>query len=264
MKKLLFITWSVSYGYGTEKSLADILNRMDRTRYDISVLPLFKYSKNRIFNENIRILDSLIDYTEENFNEESALDYYYSLLADPLRFNKLITERYDCIIACNHNAPSYFASYIKSGAKILWIRGDMTELDYRQFPEDSDDCRQIRQEYEMQANVMKTFDSIVVISDVVREKLQDLFGTYENVFTISNSVDSEKIKLLSREAKELPEKKLFTTLGRLDYNKNQILLLKAAKEIRKKEKILWSICSGTVRKGKNLKNIFLKTVWKKM
>lgn len=28
LKKLLFITWSVSYGYGTEKSLADVLNRI--------------------------------------------------------------------------------------------------------------------------------------------------------------------------------------------------------------------------------------------
>ena len=42
MKKLLFITWSISYGYGTEKSLADVLNRMDQTKYDINVLPLFK------------------------------------------------------------------------------------------------------------------------------------------------------------------------------------------------------------------------------
>ncbi len=29
MKRLLFITWSMSYGYGTEKSLADIINRID-------------------------------------------------------------------------------------------------------------------------------------------------------------------------------------------------------------------------------------------
>ena len=49
MKKLLFITWSVSYGYGTEKSLADVLNRFDNTKYDISILPLFKYSNNSIF-----------------------------------------------------------------------------------------------------------------------------------------------------------------------------------------------------------------------
>ncbi len=62
MKKLLFITWSISYGYGTEKSLADVLNRMEKTQYDISILPLFKNSDSTIFNENINILDPLIDY----------------------------------------------------------------------------------------------------------------------------------------------------------------------------------------------------------
>ena len=44
---------------------------------------------------------------------------------------------------------------------------------------------------------------------------------------------SEKIKLLSCEKVSLPDKKIFTSLGRLDYNKNQILLLKAAKEVKK-------------------------------
>lgn len=233
MKKLLFITWSISYGYGTEKSLADVLNRMDKTEYDISILPLFKNSNNSIFNSNIKILDSLIDYTEENFNEQKALDNYYSLLANPLRFNKRINEKYDCIIACNHNAPSYFASYIKGGAKILWIRGDMRELDYKKLDENTSQYKQVKQEYEMQANVLKCFDSIAVISDVVQQTLAELFGITENVVKISNSVDSEKMKLLSEEKIDLPDKTLFTTLGRLDYNKNQILLLKAAKEVKK-------------------------------
>ena len=49
LRKLLFLTWSVSYGYGTEKSLADVLNRFDRERYEISVLPLFKYAESTIF-----------------------------------------------------------------------------------------------------------------------------------------------------------------------------------------------------------------------
>ena len=233
MKKLLFIIWSISYGYGTEKSLADVLNRMDKTEYDISILPLFKNSNNSIFNSNIKILDSLIDYTEENFNEQKALDNYYSLLANPLRFNKRIDEKYDCIIACNHNAPSYFASYIKGGAKILWIRGDMRELDYKKLDESTSQYKQVKQEYEMQANVLKCFDSIAVISDVVQQTLAELFGITENVVKISNSVDSEKMKLLSEEKIDLPDKTLFTTLGRLDYNKNQILLLKAAKEVKK-------------------------------
>lgn len=233
MKKLLFITWSISYGYGTEKSLADVLNRMDKNEYDITILPLFKNSENSIFNENIKILDSLIDYTKENFNEPAELEHYYSLLADPLQFNKLINDKYDCIIACNHNAPSYFASYIKGGAKIIWIRGDMRELDYTQFEENTNQYKQVKQEHEMQANVLKCFDSIAVISDVVQQTLEELFGITENVVKISNSVNGEKIAELSREKIKLPDKKLFTTLGRLDYNKNQILLLKAAKELKK-------------------------------
>lgn len=232
MKKLLFITWSISYGYGTEKSLADVLNQMDKTKYAISILPLFKNSNNSIFNDSIKILDALIDYTSENFNEQDALKNYYDLLANPLRFNKLISEKYDCIIACNHNAPSYFASYITGGAKIIWIRGDMRELDYTQFDENTDRYQQVKQEHEMQANVLKCFDSIVVISDVVQQTLTELFGITENVVKISNSVDSEKVKLLSEEPISLPDKMLFTSLGRLDYNKNQILLLKAVKELK--------------------------------
>ena len=72
MKKLLFITWSISYGYGTEKSLADVLNQMPE-EYDITILPLFKNSNNEIFDKKIKILDSLIDYTKEDFDEEYAL-----------------------------------------------------------------------------------------------------------------------------------------------------------------------------------------------
>lgn len=233
MKKLLFITWSISYGYGTEKSLADVLNRIDITQYDISILPLFKNSDSAIFNSNIKILDPLIDYTAENFNEQEALDNYYKLLASPMRFNKLLHDKYDCIIACNHNAPSYFASYIKGGAKIIWIRGDMRELDYTVLDENTAQYKQVKQEYEMQTNALKCFDMIAVISDVVEQTLHDLFGITENVVKISNSVDSEKINQLCEESVALPDKLLFTTLGRLDYNKNQILLLKAAAKVKK-------------------------------
>jgi glycosyltransferase involved in cell wall biosynthesis len=233
-KKLLFITWSISYGYGTEKSLADVLNRMDRTKYDISILPLFKNAESSIFKPDIKILDALIDYTEPEFDEEASLNHYYKLMGNPNLFNKAIKQQFDCIIACNHNAPSYFASYLYAPKKILWIRGDMSELDYRQYDIESNEYKMTRQEYSMQANVMKSFDSIVVISDVVQSKLKDLFGITKNVYKISNSVDVENIKLKSQEYVTKPSKMLFTTLGRIDYNKNQILLLKAANCLKQK------------------------------
>ncbi|MGM8296713.1 glycosyltransferase [Clostridium perfringens] len=233
MKKLLFITWSVSYGYGTEKSLADVLNRFDNTKYDISILPLFKYSNNSIFNNNIKVLEPIIDYTDKNLDEVKALKNYYNLLSNPSLFNKWLRKKYDCIIACNHNAPSYFASYIVGGKKIVWIRGDMSELDYTVLDKTTNEYKMVKQEHEMQVNVLKVFDKIVVISEVTKNTLKNLFGITKNVVKISNSVDGEKIKFLSEKTVEIPEKMLFTTLGRLDYNKNQILLLKAVREVKK-------------------------------
>lgn len=233
MKKLLFITWSVSYGYGTEKSLADVLNRFDNTKYDISILPLFKYSNNSIFNDNIKVLEPIIDYTDKNLDEVKALKNYYNLLSNPSLFNKWLRKKYDCIIACNHNAPSYFASYIVGGKKIVWIRGDMSELDYTVLDKTTNEYKMVKQEHEMQANVLKVFDKIVVISEVTKNTLKNLFGITKNVVKISNSVDGEKIKFLSEKTVKIPEKTLFTTLGRLDYNKNQILLLKAVREVKK-------------------------------
>lgn len=232
MKKLLFITWSVSYGYGTEKSLADILNRMDKNKYSIDVLPLFKNSQDNILNSDIKVLQPLIDYTKENRDEKKELDYYYEVLANPLKFNKLLKDRYDCVIACNHNAPSYFASYMTNTPKVVWIRGDMSELNYNNFNPTTVEYSGIKQEYNMQKNVLKKFDNIVVISEVVKKALKDNFGITENIYEISNSVDIEKIKELSNENIKLPRANIFTTLGRLDNNKNQILLLKAAKIVK--------------------------------
>lgn len=108
----------------------------------------------------------------------------------------------------------------------------MRELDYSVLDPGTDQYKQVKQEHEMQANVLNCFDAIAVISDVVRENLKQLFGITEHVVKISNSVDSEKIRLLSRQKVPLPGKMLFCTLGRLDFNKNQILLLKAARKVK--------------------------------
>lgn len=206
---------------------------MDKNKYRVDVLPLFKDSKSNILDNDIRVLEPLIDYTKENRDEKKDMDYYYGVLANPLKFNKLIKDRYDCVIACNHNAPSYFASYMNNTPKVVWIRGDMSELNYNNFKPTTVEYSGIKQEYNMQKNVLKTFDNIVVISETVKKALRDRFGIEENIYEIPNSVDVEKIKELSNEKIRLPREHLFTTIGRLDNNKNQILLLRAAKIVKR-------------------------------
>jgi glycosyltransferase involved in cell wall biosynthesis len=234
LKKLLFITWSVSYGYGTEKSLADIINRMDKERFDIDVLPLFKNSNNTMLNDNIHILEPLVDYTKENHNYEEDMEYYYFLLSNPREFNKLIKKQYDCIIATNHNAPSYFASYIKNTSKVVWIRGDLSELDYRNFNNKTLEYSGAKREFNTQKEVFEAFDNIVVISNVVKRNLTNNFGITDNIWKIPNSLDVEKINNLSKLEVDTSKKVIFTTIGRLDVNKNQILLLEAANILKNK------------------------------
>ena len=112
------------------------------------------------------------------------MEYYYSVLANPLKFNKLIKKRYDCVIACNHNAPSYFASYMNNTPKVVWIRGDMSELNYNNFKPTTVEYSGAKQEYNMQKNVLKTFDNIVVISEVVKKALKENFEIEENIYEI--------------------------------------------------------------------------------
>ena len=112
------------------------------------------------------------------------MEYYYSVLANPLKFNKLIKNRYDCVIACNHNAPSYFASYMNNTPKVVWIRGDMSELNYNNFKPTTVEYSGAKQEYNMQKNVLKTFDNIVVISEVVKKALKENFEIEENIYEI--------------------------------------------------------------------------------
>lgn len=109
----------------------------------------------------------------------------------------------------------------------------MSKLNYNNFSPTTVEYSGIKQEYNMQKNVLKTFDNIVVISEVVKKALKDNFEITENIYEIPNSVDLEKIKNLSNEKIKLPRGHLFTTIGRLDNNKNQILLLKSAKILKK-------------------------------
>lgn len=149
-------------------------------------------------NDKINVLDSLINYTIKNFNEKKAMDYYYYLLANPSKFNKLIKNKYDCVIACNHNAPSYFASYIKNVPKVVWIRGDLSELDYNKFEINSNEYNAVKQEYEMQKNVFNEFD--------INSDLEKTLAIIEATIDLNDT--KTKIKILPYPAESIDYEKL--------------------------------------------------------
>ena len=51
-KKILFIIWSFTYGGGAERVLANIVNNLDKNRYDIDII---EYWHTNINNEEINL-----------------------------------------------------------------------------------------------------------------------------------------------------------------------------------------------------------------
>ena len=55
-KKLLFIIWSNSYGGGAERQLTNLINHLDKDKYDIDLIEYFHTdTKPEKVNDNIQL-----------------------------------------------------------------------------------------------------------------------------------------------------------------------------------------------------------------
>ena len=65
-KRILFIIWSFTYGGGAEKILANIVNNLNRDKYDIEIL---EFLHSNIGKEEVKgILHKLVDFAKSLLN----------------------------------------------------------------------------------------------------------------------------------------------------------------------------------------------------
>ena len=123
-RKILFVTRSLTRGGGEARSTINIINNLDKKKYDIYVLELERGLKSIDICREVTFLSPIISYREK---KSMKLHNY-------LKNTNLITidfdNNYDCVIACNRGLTSLFASYIPSSKKIVWIRGSIGNYDY--------------------------------------------------------------------------------------------------------------------------------------
>ena len=65
-KRILFIIWSLSYGGGAEKILANIVNNFDYEKYDIEILEYLHADKMEEIHPEVKIHSPIIDMTQKN------------------------------------------------------------------------------------------------------------------------------------------------------------------------------------------------------
>ena len=274
MKKILFMCINMNIG-GTEKALLTMLNEIDDSKYDITLLMLEEYggflneipsfvkvkyvdeykSIKPFVNEPPKILIKRLIRNKEYLTGLTTLSsysiskitnnisYYYRYI---LRNVKKIDEEYDLAVA--YAGPMDFITYfvlnkIKAKKKVQWIHFDITKTGFnRKFAERN----------------YKKFDKIFVVSEEGKEKLINLIPALNNkIEAFFNIISCNLIENMSKNEKSFDD--LFDgvrilTVGRLSKEKGQELTINVLARLKNEGyKVRW-YCIGDGPEKDNYRN----------
>lgn len=234
MIKILFFIETLSGG-GAEKVLRTLVNNMDQSRFDITVMTLWPEPAETCLAPGIQY-ESL--YSEKNrinhlrYRVEAALN-----LAYPLH----ITGDYDIEVAYLECGPTKVmaGSNNRKALKLAWVHCDLK----KKVENPAGFVRQCMPWYQK-------FDKVVCVSENVRQSFEELFGEEPETAVVYNVVDDQEI--FGKAEIENIEKKKYTVVsaGRLCEQKGYDRLLAAHNRLVKEgyDYDLWILGEGTDRK----------------
>lgn len=231
-KNILFIIYTFSDGGGTEKLLRDIVNGLDYEKYSVDIIEVIHENGDiEEINEEVEFKGAILKGgTGIKYKlKRKILHYLIQNFPDFIR-REYIHKQYDIEIAFNSRFPSYL---IKGKKNIVWIDGIIDVLDYQKINSKMEKLETYL-EYKVQKNTLEKADKIINISKESKKSLIRLFPTVKDKSQIIyNGLKLNDIKKLAMETKI--ENNVFTivSVGRLDTNKNQILLIEVADLLKK-------------------------------
>ena len=252
MKKILFITNSLGLG-GSEKAMAEMVNRMDLEKYDITILALISSDNYVSFDSRIKIVNgwSSLERFTIPAKKYLASFYKYGRVSDLIRkitfaikcklnyknehiskffwscFSKSIDKIdtfYDVVIGYGQGNPTYFLKdKVNTDRKIAWLNTDLQKAHY--------DIKYVRQFY-------NAADFIVTDSENGRNNIRRIYpDMYDKTKVFLNILDVEGILAKSKEDEEVLSKEnniKILSIGRLVEAKAFHLAVEAANILYKK------------------------------
>lgn len=263
-KKILFTIWALNTG-GAERSLINLLNELDKNKYDIDLL-LFD-NKGEFLNQvpkEVRIIEpnkeikflnsgSILKMLK-NFHLKGLIYrliykvFFYDSNNSPYKKDQVLWKKvwsncidsnknkYDIAVGYMHSIPSYYViDKVKADRKILWVHHDYSKLnadinfDFRYF-----NCA----------------DRVVTVSDICKKMLDESYPTIKEKFLVLKNITSPiVIEKLSKEY--IPEefieskkdkKNIILSIGRLNSVKGFDMAIDAAKIlVNRKKSFIWFI-----------------------
>lgn len=227
-KKILFLIESFAGG-GVEKVFIDLINNMDISKYDITVMSIWDYG---IRKKNLR-KDVKYKSIFPNIRGISRVFHNFVEKSDGSLLYKLgIREKYDIEIAFIEGRATKIigASNNPNSRKIAWVHIDLSQGHWT--------SRVFRESLEREKDCYKKFNDIVFVSNSAKEGFKNLFGDdFDNLQVKYNPIIAEDIvKKAEEEVNDIEkpkDKMLLVTSGRLVSQKGYESLLEACNKLNK-------------------------------
>lgn len=173
MIKVLFVIHDLCGG-GAEKVLVNLVNYMDKTKFDITVLTLFDVGINKQYlNPDVKYKTCFKHMIRGN-------SHLMKLLSPRRLYEWLIKDEYDIVVSYLEGPSARIVSGCpyKDTKKIAWIHGEQrtkkaASIGFRSY-EEAKKC-------------YHRFDRIICVSQTVLENIKELFDIKDNLMVLYNT-----------------------------------------------------------------------------
>lgn len=261
-KNILVIVPSFASG-GTGTSLMNFVSLMDKNKYNISVFAITNAGVNRdCVAQHCRVI-GYTPRTDNTPNKPSFRDRIFMFVKSikkglckigidisPLLFkyyaSKIDNPNNNFVLAFQEGQATLFASYLKHGKKIAWVRCEFTRMIEAGFSA------------KIQAGIYAKFDRIVSVSNAAVNSFISVLPQFKDrTYTLHNFVNDERIIRLSAESiDDVSESNLFTviSIGRIDPVKRFSSIPSIVSKLKGNGlKLRWLIVGGNVSENEYAK-----------
>lgn len=217
-KKILFLIETLGGG-GAERVLVNLVNAMDKSQFDITVMTVFDGGV------NAKNLSEDIKYIELNSKKFSGIKTVFKFLPKKSLYRKYLKgyvnrEKYDLIVAYMTGVPTFIAAGA-SAPKIAWLHGEFFK------PHDFKSWLNI---FGLK-HIYNKFNYVAGVSEYTCERFKEVIKADVPSKVIYNTNDVKRIVSLSEEACRKNEKMTFVTVGCLEQTKGFDRLINVCRKL---------------------------------
>lgn len=215
--KILFVIENLGGG-GAERVLVNLVNHMDKAKYDVTVVTLFEKGVNA---DN---LESSVKHINLNKKRFKGMKFLFKFLPKKVLYSAFLKDivennSIDLIVAYMTGVPTFVCVGARI-PKIAWIHGEF-------FKNDKLNLLGLRKIY-------NRFDAVAGVSEYVCNSAKKNIKFKAEPIVVYNVNDTDRIISLAKECNELPKNKKISiiTVGCLEKTKGFDRLLNVCKKLK--------------------------------